>query len=731
MAKKVNPKPDESRRWLAPLLAGAAIVLVTLAVYLPAMKAGFIWDDDSMLTANPLVQSPDGLRAIWFSTEPADYWPLTYSSLWLEWRMWGMNASGYHVTNILLHAFSAVLLWRVLLRMRVPGAWVAALIFAVHPVNVESVAWITERKNTLAMCLGLLALLWFLRFYDESRIANPESRARKWYGLALLAFTLSLLAKTSAVMLPVVLALCVWWRSGANERQELTSLIRHWLVRLAPFFAVSLGLGLATVWFQTNRAIGDDVVRPEGFLSRLAGAAWAIWFYLYKALFPISLSFVYPRWEISPASLVNYLPLLVVGAVLALALKFRRTWGRPVMLGLGCFLLMLLPVLGFFEIYFHRYSLVADHWQYFALPATISLIAAGLCKQSGNSTRKKTFQIVGAGIVLLLSVLTWRQAGVYVNTETLWRDTLKKNPKAWLALNNLGLLLAARGELAEAEQLYRRSLEINPRQMEGHNNLGEALALAGRNAEAGQSFLRAAGIAPRSAVVQMNLGKLAERGGDVSGAQSAYQRAVELSPNNADGYNSLGCLLAAQGKLDEAMTHFREALRINPSLAEVQFNAGNAVFSQGKAEEAISFYRAAIKSKPDHAEARINLGLILSRMGRGQEAVEHFEAVLRYQPDNVAALMRLAWIFSTHSDARIRNGARAVVLAEKAAKLAADDPTIMEALAAAHAETGDFSKAAGVAQQARQLAVASGRANVATRIQAQLESYQAGKAWRQ
>jgi hypothetical protein len=260
-------------------LLAAALVAITFLAYLPAMRGGFIWNDDTFLTRNPLIKTPDGLRRLWFTTDPPDYFPLTSTSLWLEWRLWGMNPAGYHVVNVLLHAVSAVLLWRVLKRLNAPGAWLAGLIFAVHPVNVESVAWITERKNTLAMVLYMASLLAYLKF--------DEDGAPRTYALALGLFLLALLAKTSVIMLPAVLLLCAWWRRGGIERKDI--------LRAIPFAALSGALALVTVWYQYHRAIAAEVVRTDGFLARTAGAGWAAWFYLYKALLPAKLCFVYPR----------------------------------------------------------------------------------------------------------------------------------------------------------------------------------------------------------------------------------------------------------------------------------------------------------------------------------------------------------------------------------------------------------------------------------------------------
>ncbi len=328
----VNSEDAGSPRRRQILLA-VALVALTLLAYLPAMRGGFIWNDDTFLTGNPLIKSWDGLRRFWFTADPPDYFPLTSTSLWLEWRLWGMNPAGYHVVNVLLHALSAMLLWRVLKRLKAPGAWLAGLIFAVHPVNVESVAWITERKNTLAMALFMASLLAYLKF--------DEDDAPRAYALALGLFLLALLAKTSVIMLPAVLLLCAWWRRGRIRRRDI--------LRAIPFAALSGALALVTAWYQYHRAIAAEVVRTDGFLARTAGAGWAAWFYLYKALLPAKLCFVYPRWALA-VSFLSFLPDLLLLALLVLLWRNRRGWGRPLLFGLGYFLVSLAPVAGFLNI---------------------------------------------------------------------------------------------------------------------------------------------------------------------------------------------------------------------------------------------------------------------------------------------------------------------------------------------------------------------------------------------
>ena len=313
-----------------PWLLALVLAVVTLAAYLPTWHAGFIWDDDGLITGNRMIKDGDGLRKLWFSTEPRDYYPMTGSLCWLEWRAWGNNATGYHVLNVLLHAVNAMLVWMILRRLKIPGAWLAALVFAVHPVNAATVAWISEQKNTLSLLFAAVAVLLWLRFCDEGRW--------RWYGFSLAAFLLALLSKSAVVMLPVVLLGCVWWTRGRVRWRDVWCGL--------PFFVASLVLGLITVWFQYHRAMLGNPVRSDSFLARLATAGWVPWFYLYKALLPLNLTVIYPKWQIDAGHWISYLPgALLVVCFLVFWWK-RRTWGRPLLFGLGYFVVTLFPGIG-------------------------------------------------------------------------------------------------------------------------------------------------------------------------------------------------------------------------------------------------------------------------------------------------------------------------------------------------------------------------------------------------
>ncbi len=483
--------PDDCfdhRPWLLALV----LAVVTFMAYLPALRGGFIWDDDTLITGNRMIQASDGLRRIWFTTEALDYYPLTWSLCWLEWRFWGNSAAGYHAANVLLHAVNAVLVWMILRRLKIPGAWLAGLVFAIHPVNVATVAWISEQKNTLSMLFYAVAILLYLRFDEDGRW--------RWYGFSLGAFLLALLSKTAVVMLPVVLLGCVWWLRGRVRRQDL--------LRSVPFFVLSLVMGLVTIWFEYNRDLGGHTTRTDGFLSHLTIAGRAPWFYLYKALLPFNLCVIYLKWVVNPSSWISYLPGMALMGCLTLFWWKRRTWGRPLLFALGYFVVMFFPVLGFFDQAFYYQSLVADHWQYYSIIGPIALAvgaAAVVCRRMG-SRRRYWGTVAAVAVLTVLGAATWQRGRVYAAEETLWQDTVAKNPNSWLAHNSLGTALAQTGKIEEAIAHYEQSLRINPFYAVAHCNLGGVLLHAGKVQEAIGQYEEALRHKPNLAAAHNGLG---------------------------------------------------------------------------------------------------------------------------------------------------------------------------------------------------------------------------------
>jgi tetratricopeptide (TPR) repeat protein len=606
------------RPWLLALI----LVVLTLLAYQPVWHSGFIWDDDDHLTANPAMTAPHGLRMIWSSLAVSRYYPLTLTTFWAERQLWGLNPLPFHLVNVVLHGINGILVYFVLRRLRIPAAWLAAMLWTLHPVNVESVAWITEMKNTQSGVFFFCALLCFLRFEAHER--------RHWYALALLCGAAALLSKPSTVVLPLVLLLCAWWERGGWRRTDL--------LRTAPFFGLALGMSALTVVEQRGHVLREGTAEwSMGMAERFVVAGKAIWFYAAKLLWPVNLTFVYPRWDVVADSFWSWLPLAGVVAVgIILYQRRREPWARAGAFGLGFFVVALLPVLGFFDVFYFRYSFVADHFQYLAGLGVIALVASlwtRLCELSGRAGKHVNAVAVPA-MVILLGLLTWRQAGVYRDVETLWRDTLARNPSCWMAHTNLGTALLQAGKVEEAIGHYEQAVRLKPDPAaEQDYNLGSALLQAGRIDDAIRHFQGALQLKPDYAEAHNNLGDALLQAGQVEGAIGHLQEALRLKPDSALVHYNMGNALSQAGQTEEAIGEYEQALRIKPDYAEAHYNLGNALLQVGRLHNAIGNYEQALQIKPEYAEAHNNLGHALVQAGESEEAIKHLHEALRLQPN--------------------------------------------------------------------------------------------------
>jgi tetratricopeptide (TPR) repeat protein len=474
------------RRWTAV----AGVVLLVTVAYLPALHAGFVWDDDSYVTGNDTLRSAGGLASIWL--EPSlspQYYPVVFTSFWCEYNLWRLRSAGYHAVNLCLHLLTAALVWGVLRRLEVFGAGLAAALFALHPVSVESVAWITERKNVLSAVFCTASALAYLHFDPPDR--PGAARDPRSYALACVLFLLALLSKSVTASLPVVLAVAYWWHGGGVSLRRLTPLL--------PLLVLGASLGLYTSWLETTQvgaSGGEWELSPVG---RVLVAGRALAFYAGKLLWPVKLCFIYPRWEIDPGSAWQYAYPLAVLAVLAVLFLALSHIGRAPLASLLCFGITLFPALGFLNVYPQRYSWVADHFQYLASIPPLTLAAAGLTRV-GTAWPVSVRASAAAALLCLLALLTFRQSEVYRDSETLWRKTLECNPDCFLAHTNLGNLLLRRGEVNAALSHYRASVAIRPDDFvsatdlawllatgpEGVRSPAEAVALAERASTATQ-----------------------------------------------------------------------------------------------------------------------------------------------------------------------------------------------------------------------------------------------------
>jgi protein O-mannosyl-transferase len=700
--------------WGLGLLLFAAVIFA----YQPAWNAGFIWDDDDYVTHNPLLTAPDGLQRIWFSTDsPSQYFPLTYTNFRLQHAIWGLNASGYHWVNILLHAANALLVWRLLTRLAIPGAWLAAGIFALHPVQVESVAWITELKNVQSLFFFLLALLAWTEFVDKRRGWGAYAAALGFYALALFS-------KTTACTLPAALVLILWLKHKPITRARV--------MQVVPFAVLGLAMGLLTVWWERHQQGTDGSEFSLGALERLLIATRAVWLYLGKLIWPAGLAFSYPLWTIDTADAGSYV-WLVAGLCLAGAIFIgRRIFGRSVETAAVFFVAMLSPLLGFFMLYTFRYSYVADHYQYVAMLGPVALAAAGLTRAIDVFGNWARFARISLGVVLLgtLGVLTWRQSRMYKDVETLWRATIERNPTSFIAHNNLSSALLEKGRVDEALANVEKALSLQPKGPDlalAQINLGNARLQKGELPAAIAAYEKAVAAQENFPDAHNNLGSALQQAGDTDAAIARFRRALALQPDHANAHYNLGGALLGRGVLDEAVSHLQTAVSLRPDDAAAHNDLGTALLMKDRPDDAAAHFAKAVKLQPDLAQAHNNLGFISLRAGRAREAFQHFETVLRLQPDNARTLSHFAWVLSTWPDAAVRDGARAILLAQRAREISgATDPVALYALAAALAESGRFPEAVSTAERAMQLADEQFNSGLAGAIRAHLELYRAG-----
>lgn len=611
-------------RWAAAFLL---LLGLTVAAYVPCFTGGPVWDDDAHITRSEL-QSVDGLKRIWTEvTATQQYYPLLHSAFWLEHRLWGDDPLGYHLVNVVLHALAAALLAALWSRLGFRGGFLAAALFAIHPVAVESVAWISEQKNTLSTVLYLSAALAFLSFH--------ETRAARWYLFATSAFGAALLTKSVTSTLPAALLVLLWWRTGRlSWRRDVAPLV--------PWFVLSGAMAGVTVWVE-RKVVGAEGAEWElGLAERCLVAGRGAWFYLKKLIWPSDLVFIYPKWSVDPSAMWQWLfpaaAILVLGGLWWLRKRSRA----PLAVAL-LFLGSVFPALGFFSIYPFRYSFVADHFQYLGAMYVLAGAATGagvLAERFAiGSTARLTLASAG---VLLLGVLTWRQANDYRDAETLYRSILASDRDSWFAHHNLGMLYVDRGQHALGIEHIERALRLKGDAEETHFGLAHALARSGRETEALALYERALGSNSSNADAENNFGNLLRRLGRVDEAVTHLERAIELDPRHAEAHHNLGLTLAQAGRWTEAEAQYEAALEARPELVDAWLHRGIAMTSLGRIEEAIEHFRQALRLNPNSSEAERRLGIALAMTSRLEDARLHLEAAVRLRPEDASAHISLA-----------------------------------------------------------------------------------------
>jgi Tfp pilus assembly protein PilF len=549
-----TPAPFPWLRALQVLVIAAAAAVI----YLPVVHGGWLWDDDILVTQNSLIHDPAGWWKIWL--EPGgliDYQPLKYSVVWLQWQLWGNDTLGYHLTNVGLHFLSALLLWRLLAKLGLRLAWLGGLIFAVHPVMVESVVWIAELKNTLSLPLFLLAMGAWIDYEEKGR--------RREYFLALGLFLAAMLCKPVMVMFPVVILLYGWWKRGKVGRGDFKASV--------PFFAVSLIVGLATIWFlRRDEAVASAI--PEGWVWRIGLTGHVLWFYFSKAMVPVNLMPVYPKWAIDSLAPLQFLPWLAAVAVMALSWNTRAGWGRHVVLGFGFFLLNLMPFLGGITAAYMRFTWVMDHVLYLPMIGLIGLAVAGIASLEARLSlvaRRLEISVV-ALIVITMGAGSCLYAQVFANREVMWTYVLEHDRGSPAAHNNLGMVFMTQNRAEAAEEQFRQAIQSMPGFPEAHNNLGNALAQLNRYPEAIEQYQAAVSFRPNYAEAYYNIGNARLHLGMNLQAVDAYQQALKFNPKLVEAYNNLGAALIALNRMDEAREQFEAALQLNPDSEDARNN---------------------------------------------------------------------------------------------------------------------------------------------------------------
>jgi protein O-mannosyl-transferase len=709
-----------SRSWLLALLLLAA----TFAAYQPFWRIGYVWGEG----IDQDLRSWQGMCHIWTQQgQPTPegqnvgpgkgYYPLTYTTYWLEYHLWGLNPLGYHLDNILLQGLNAVVLWLILKRLSVPGAWLGAALWALHPVNVESVAWIVERKNTLSGFFYLCSLLAALKYWlpaekegeglrgelssEGGRNPYPVSAAPvevqhgpiQYYWVALILYVLSLLSKTTTIPLPAVVLFLVWWKRGWVLWRDVRPLLS--------FAVFGMAMTLDTMHVEHNYSKWEGNFSPYFALSlvdRFLIAGRDLWFYLGKLLWPHPLIFNYPRWKIDPTSAMAWLQVLAVPVLLGIFWFKRLSWGRPALVALLYFLILLAPSLSFLNAMFFRRSFVADHYQYLACMGPLTLAAAGIVTFFARLGKigRVIKPVLCASLLAALGIMTWNQCYEHADPETLYRTTLALNPDAWLIRKQLANFLIDRGEMDAADEQFRMALQTQP---EANTAYGLASTL-------------------------MNQGKPEE-------AMIYFRTALQIQPDDAMAYLGLGRADMAMGRMDDAIQNFQKVLQIRPDLPMPWYHLGLAYVQKGQLDSAISCWQKAVALQSDFAPAHGDLGNAFLLKGRIAEAIQQWQSALATDPNLESVQLSLAWVLATCPQASLRNGTEAEQLAEHVNEhTGGRNPMVLRTLAAACAEIGDFPDAVAAAQHALQDAVLQGNKQVAADLQGQLKFYQNNQPFR-
>ncbi len=601
-------------------LFGVILVAIVAVTYTPVWWAGFVWDDSINITTNPCIVGPQGLWEIW-TTTAAQFYPLALTTIWFEHALWGLNPLPYHLINVLMHGACAVVLWLVLRSLLVPGAWLGAALWAVHPVQVESVAWVTEIKNTQSTLFYLLSILFFVRHLKSPYAVKSISWDRN-YAMVLLFAVLAIASKSSTVVLPPVLCLCAWWVEGRWQWRNL--------VKVAPLFLVAVAACALTIWTQVLSLTTSplDVPWAHTWQGHLAAVGEGFWFYLAKVIWPHPLMVSYPQMNIDTGNPLSYLPTLGLLVALFILWRKRESWARPYFFAFAYFLVALLPELEFAGWY------IGDHFEYLACMGPLALAGAGLARLADFAPlRKRRLQsIPEAAVILLLGALSWCHAWPFQNEETLWTDEMTQNPACWMAYYNLGCFYKDEGRIGEAKDYFLAAIRVEPRCYTAHTSLGWILAKEGRTDDAIAEYQKSLEIFPGFLEAQDDLALASLDQGRSDVALVELRNLVKADPDSAKVHNDLGYALARNGQLDDAVAEYQTALKLMANYPEPLLNWANLLVQKGQLDAAMEMYEKCLAIKPDYTEALNNMGIVLLRKGDFAGAAEKFQKVLQVNP---------------------------------------------------------------------------------------------------
>jgi protein O-mannosyl-transferase len=576
MSPDLRPLRFDVANW-SDRTKGLILFGLVLLIYGLGIGREFLFDDLEYIAQNPLLGRADAFRLFWFSSEAFNYYPLFWSLLRMQWILWGDHATGYHLVNLVVHSANAVLVWRTGRAWRLPGAWWAGALFAVYPLNVQTIAWAAEQKNTWSFFFMALAVLLFIRHTREGRWPS--------YGLSLLCFFAALACKTSVVGLPFFLAVCYGFRRGRGSP--------NYLGRLIPFFVLSLGAGVTTLWFEHHRVGAASHLAALNVWQRLETAGAAFWYYLGKAIMPIHLTPMYRGWVDTNAADHTAVPALLAILLLASCGLWWRKIGAPVALGILYYALMMFPLLGIFDTNYFVYSLIADHWQYHALPGLLLAATTTVSRLVQRRSLPVAWaNLGGAFSVLGFTVLASLHFAHFEDGRTLWNYVISRNPEAWIAWYNLGNVYSDEHDYPSALSAYRQSIRIKPDYYRSRFNLANTLAAAGQ----------------------------------IEDSDRAYLAAQEIRRDDPDAYNNRAVTLLQLGREDEAITGFKRALQLEPGKASANFNLILIFLKRGQVEEAEAHLDAVVVSTETNCRRIVNALKAGGGSGSSSEASMRFVA---------------------------------------------------------------------------------------------------------